>query len=232
MRTPQNMSTSDDRRPPRARQVEARESHGHGAIVNVRNRQQYLLPGTDSDDVLLVLDGCFALALGLTGDRRQITLLLYPGDALPCRGIPGGNAWALTALLPSRLQRIGRGSVEEGAIDRLVARAMLYAGVLGHLSVEERVATLLMDLVQHLGREVPGGWSFDMPLSRADIADHLAINPDTLSRLMSRLRMSGIVRMPTRRRVVVRDLARLRALTPLSDAIASLPPASLIPSAA
>jgi CRP/FNR family transcriptional regulator len=226
------MSTSDDRRPVLARSAEAREDHGSGAVINLRNRQQYLLNGADSDDVLLVLEGCFVLALGLPGDRRQVMLVLYPGDALPCRGIPAGNVWELTAMMPSRLQRLGRGSLDVRAIDRLVARAMLYAGVVGHLSVEERVATLLMDLVQHLGRKVPGGWSFDMPLTRADIADHLAINPDTLSRLMSRLRASEIVRMPTRRRVVVRDLERLRALTPLSDAIASLPHVPVMPSAA
>lgn len=226
------MSTSDDRSPARARQAEARDGQARGAITYLRNRQQVWLQRTDGDDVFFVLDGCLVLGLGLPGDRRQLVLVLYPGDALPCRGIPGGTAWTLTALLPSRLQRLGRGSVEVKSIDRLVARAMLYAGVLGHLSVEERVATLLTDLVQHLGREVPGGWSFDMPLTRADIADHLAINPDTLSRLMSRLKTGDIIRMPTRRRVVVRDLAALRALTPLAEAIATLPPAPFISSAA
>jgi CRP/FNR family transcriptional regulator, anaerobic regulatory protein len=214
------MSTSSTRRPAVAKH--ATSAHGSDDGINLRRRQRHTLCQVDSDDVIVVESGCVALDALLPRDRRQIMLVLYPGDVLPCRGTPHGLSIGLTALSPAHLLRVPRRPEQARAVDRLVARSMLYTWALGRLSIEERVATLFAELVDHLGKSVPGGWTFEMPLLRSDIADHLAVNPDTLSRLMSRLKASGILRMPTRRHVLVRDLAGLRALTPLADAIACL----------
>ena len=203
----------------------------------LRRRQRVpLLP--DGPEHLYVLEsGCLTLDAVLPGERRQVMLILYPGDIVSRVATPPAPQIGLTAMGPSNVQRYLVGDItgdETGvsikdAIGRVAARAQLHTVAIGRLTGEERVATLFLELGLNLGKTLPNGLSFEIPLTRNDMADYMALNPDTLSRLVSRLRASGIMAMPARSRATIKDLAALEAMTPLAGALrqmcASQPPA-------
>ena len=173
----------------------------------------------------VVDSGCLIMEAGLPGDRRQIVMLLYPGDTIAHDMIPPGPRIAISAAVPAVLNKVERStpgkqephgaSIPAGL---QFARAGLHCLTLGRLTGEERVATALLEMAFYLGREVAHGRAFELPLSRRDLADYLALNPDTLSRIFSRLKTSGLVTTINRRHMLVTDFAKLSALSPLSGA--------------
>ena len=58
-----------------------------------------------------------------------------------------------------------------------------------------------------------------MPFDRKDIAFYLGLNPDTLSRIMSRFKTAGLIVQPERSRAVVRDLSALAARSPAARSL-------------
>ena len=80
------------------------------------------------------------------------------------------------------------------------------------MSAAERLAFLLYDLRLRLLAIDPGlGANLRLPLSHADLADHLGLTPVYLSRILTILVRRGIV-TKTRGGVVIRDEAALEAL--------------------
>jgi CRP/FNR family transcriptional regulator len=60
-----------------------------------------------------------------------------------------------------------------------------------------------------------------LPFNRKDVAAYLGLNPDTLSRIMSRFR--GVLFNHTNRsRIVVRDFAALAARTPAAKSLLAM----------
>jgi CRP/FNR family transcriptional regulator len=181
----------------------------------------------------VVDSGCLTADTVLAGGRRQVLLILYPGDSISGSTAPMGVGVGLTAVVPSVLTRLSAEALEAAAFGavrraelydaqaRMMARSMLHAAAIGRLTSEERFAALMLEMAHHLGQPTPGGCTFELPLSRADMADYLALNPDTLSRLVSRLRARDILHMPSRRRVIVQDIEALSGLCPLAKALAS-----------
>lgn len=59
--------------------------------------------------------------------------------------------------------------------------------------VEQRVASVLLQLVDKIGQDRSGDVLIQMPLSRQDIADMTGSKVETVSRVMSDLRRSGLI---------------------------------------
>ena len=55
--------------------------------------------------------------------------------------------------------------------------------------------------------------TFDLPLTRADIADFLGLTIETVSRQFTKLRTEGVIRVENNRHVVVANISRLEART-------------------
>lgn len=197
--------------------------------VSMRRRQRLPLGEAALPFIYLVDSGCLTVDAVLSQNRRQILLILYPGDTVSGMTAPSVPGVGLTAVAPSTLRRLSVEAGPSGALrtatetvlPRMMARSMLHAAAIGRLTSEERFAALLLEMAHHLGQPTPGGCTFELPLSRADMADYLALNPDTLSRLVSRFRARGILHMPSRRRVIVRDMPALSGLCPLATALAN-----------
>ena len=80
--------------------------------------------------------------------------------------------------------------------------------MLGRKTAEEKVASFLLDMSVHLAPEaVQGGRAvtFDLPLTRAQIADVLGLTIETVSRQMTRLKRAGLIDLPAGRLVTIRD---------------------------
>ncbi|MEQ1611237.1 MAG: Crp/Fnr family transcriptional regulator [Hyphomicrobiaceae bacterium] len=197
--------------------------------IGLRRRQRLALQQGGPEHVFIVESGCLTLDTVLPGNRRQVALVLYAGDMIAKSAAPPVPQVGLTAMLPSMVARLriddtcGTDLTGLGAATaRLAARSSLHTIAIGRLTGEERIATLFLEMALYLGKPTPGGWSFEIPLSRSDMADYMALNPDTLSRLVSRLRASGLITMPTRSRATVKDLSALEELTPLAQSLRML----------
>lgn len=80
---------------------------------------------------------------------------------------------------------------------------------LGRRTAEEKVASLLYLIATHAEPQSATSTAFDLPLSRAEIADFLGLTIETVSRQMTRLRKSGVIRIENVRHIVVPDMDEL-----------------------
>jgi CRP/FNR family transcriptional regulator len=83
---------------------------------------------------------------------------------------------------------------------------------LGRKTAAEKVASFLLLIATHLDPEAEGdSRRFDLPLSRADIADFLGLTIETVSRQLSRLKSDGIISIVANRHIEVPRLSKLKA---------------------
>ena len=85
---------------------------------------------------------------------------------------------------------------------------------LGRKTAQEKVASFLYLIAMHAdpAAEPVDGVSFELPLSRADIADFLGLTIETVSRQLTRLRQLGVISITNNRTVEVPELEALRAM--------------------
>lgn len=109
---------------------------------------------------------------------------------------------ALASRLPALQQHLFRLlSKELGATSQLAA---------DHSS-EERISAFLLDLGHRYEARGFSGTHFRLSMSRSDIANYLRLAPETVSRVLSRLRNQGAIDIYGRA-VVLHDRAALRAI--------------------
>jgi CRP/FNR family transcriptional regulator len=81
---------------------------------------------------------------------------------------------------------------------------------LGRKTASEKVASFLFLIATNVNPESePDAASFELPLTRSDIADFLGLTIETVSRQMTKLRKEGVIVIRNNRMVEVPDLARL-----------------------
>ncbi|OAM76662.1 Crp/Fnr family transcriptional regulator [Devosia elaeis] len=84
---------------------------------------------------------------------------------------------------------------------------------LGRKTAAEKVASFLFMIASHIDpTDEFEAATFDLPLSRSDIADFLGLTIETVSRQISKLKADGVIEIVNYRHVTVPDLARLRVL--------------------
>lgn len=90
--------------------------------------------------------------------------------------------------------------------------------VLGRMTAREKVASFLSLIGDHIDPEHDGAAvSFDLPLSRAEIADYLGLTIETVSRQFTALRKDGLIEIGASRRVRVADRDALKAAAGSAD---------------
>jgi CRP/FNR family transcriptional regulator len=82
---------------------------------------------------------------------------------------------------------------------------------LGRKTAAEKVASFLYLLATHIDpTENSAVAAFDLPLSRADIADFLGLTIETVSRQLTKLKADNVIEIANYRHVNINDLAQLR----------------------
>jgi len=205
------------------------------AILRTRRGQTLALAFDGGATAFIVRAGVLTLQLTLPDSSRQIVALLFSGDVFRSNFIPphaeatlasagAGEVWRM------RLAALDTLAASDPAVARYLdqalasqlARQALHVATLGQFTCEQRVATLLVELALRTGVSSPGGVSFELPFNRKDIADYLGLNPDTLSRIMSRLKAAGVIAHSERNRAVVRDFPALAARSPAARSLLEL----------
>ncbi len=157
----------------------------------------------------------------LSDGRRQIDGFHLPGDIF---GLEAGAArrTGADALVDTTLAAFRRSDRDAltggaGALAQEVVAAMLRAleraqdqmMLLGRKTARERVASFLLGLAERAGTD----GTIVLPMSRTDIADHLGLTIESVSRTLTQLERDGVIALPAHRRaVLIRDKAALRRL--------------------
>jgi CRP/FNR family nitrogen fixation transcriptional regulator len=94
------------------------------------------------------------------------------------------------------------------AMMRSLVRAQNHLLLLGRKTALEKIATFLLDMAQRLS----DGDEVDLPMSRIDIADHLGLTIETVSRSLTQLEKQAVIRLPVARHIVLSDKAALQRL--------------------
>jgi CRP/FNR family transcriptional regulator len=202
-------------------------------ILRTRRGQALSLSYDGGPTAFIVRSGVLTLQVTLADDSRQIAAMLFPGDvfrssfAPPCvqaslvaSGI--GEVWRLRLAALEKLA--ANDPSVQGYLDQAMAgqmaRQAIHAATLGRLDCEQKVATMLLELALRTGTNAASGAVvIELPFNRKDIADYLGLNPDTLSRIMSRLKADGLIGPIERNRAVLRDLPALAARSPAARSL-------------
>ena len=85
---------------------------------------------------------------------------------------------------------------------------------LGRKTAGEKVASFLLLIALHADpeRDANAPVTFELPLSRSDIADFLGLTIETVSRQITKLKAEGVIRLEGLRGVEVPDVERLREM--------------------
>ena len=191
-----------------------------GHVVTAEIDEVIALEGDPAERVFVVLSGVVRLCKIMADGRRTIIRFLYPGDLL---GPPNDLHYRLTAeaVTDVRLRCCPRGSFEArlaGSLDlqrwlaasvsRDLNHALNHMVLLGRKTATERVASMLLALA----RRNPGSADVYAPMSRLDMADHLGLTFETVSRVISQMRRDKIVALLRPQHIHLLNLAALRQM--------------------
>lgn len=174
--------------------------------------ERFLPPGTTlfamgqpPHHVYTVRSGTLRLVTQTTDGRRQVLGFPTVGDFFGTSARPAYDyaAEALTAckVCCIRIDRFDALLDSVRALDRNVHRryderlcaARGHVVALGRKTAAERIAGFLYVWLRHSAH--CGAASVELPMPRGDIADHLGLTLETVSRELSRLRRSGLIRL-------------------------------------
>ena len=173
-----------------------------------------------------VLSGVVKLTKTLSDGRQQIVGLQFAPDFLgrPFKIESALNAEAATevALCSFPKSAIERMMKESPELEHRLLRQTLrelddardWMVTLGRKSAGEKVASFLLLIARNIDPATAtegGTTAFDLPLTRADIADFLGLTIETVSRQLTKLRAEGVIRIENNRHISVDNVSRLEA---------------------
>ncbi|KAF1698014.1 Crp/Fnr family transcriptional regulator [Pseudoxanthomonas jiangsuensis] len=203
------------------------EMHALDAVAGV----QLLGPGAvlarqgePRKHVFTVTRGALRLVRLSADGRRQVAGFALPGDFVGLSGAPV-HQHDVEALAETELCRFGTDAMarlgvqfpqlqakllERACTELDSAREQMMA--LARMNPTERMADFLLKLAAQQARAGNAGRSISLPMPRADIADHLGLTVETVSRCLTGLRSRGLIALPETYRVEILDFAGLEAL--------------------
>ena len=192
-----------------------------GMVVVSRANQEIFGTDDPANYCYKVLGGCVRIVKLIADGRRQILEFLLPGDffGFDSLGQHHASAEAITrtTLLRYPRRRIDALVETDPSLARMVRkmvstkleaahRSMLS---LGRKSADERIASFLLELAD---RQTEAASTIDLHMSRQDIADHLGLTLETVSRVLSRLKRRGLIDLPVSSHIRLLDREALEDL--------------------
>jgi CRP/FNR family nitrogen fixation transcriptional regulator len=167
-----------------------------------------------------VVSGTVRTVRLLADGRRQIDAFHLPGDVF---GLEGGETHRFTAeavddvvLVVHRRNRFSDLVKSDPALGeqlmsctlRSLDRAHDHLVLLGRKNALERIASFLLDLARRLADDK----RVELPMQRSDIADHLGLTIETVSRTLTQMVRAGLIRFETGRTVILANKPALQLL--------------------
>lgn len=163
--------------------------------------------GDRSGDLYQVEFGCVRVYRLLADGRRQISAFHMPGELFGFE-TDGTHHFFAEAVNATGVRSVRLSGMADEILPlalKSLVRAQEHLLVIGRQSATERVAAFLLDLAERQG-DLP---SIELPMSRADIGDYLGLTIETVSRVFSKLKENGVIRLASVRTV---ELVRAETL--------------------
>ena len=221
---------------PACNTVAPSKSHDAGAIRNFERDQQIFGEGDAAAYFYKVTSGTVRTYKLLVDGRRQIDAFHLPDDVF---GIEAGgeHRFAAEAIQDVKLRAFRRRDFGEMiasdpaainglmlAMAKALERAQEHMLLLGRKCAREKIATFLLGISDRIANTK----TIELPMSRTDIADHLGLTVETVSRMLTQLQREHVIAMPRGRRVIVlRDASALRQIEAGDSDRTTLPPLRL-----
>ena len=191
----------------------------------VSPRQQRIYgPGDPADTLYAVRSGAVKTSL-LTADGREIVTGFYlPGEVLGLENLGQthclGSAITLAptslcalpvtsvSLLSRQLPELQGHLFQMMSADRRADYQRLH--LLTHADADTRLAAFLVGMAARLARRRLPGDHLHLPMSRADLGNHLGLALETVSRALGRLTEKGLITV-SGKRIDILDDVRLQA---------------------
>ena len=200
-----------------------------GQRRKVARGETVIWAGDDSVICANLLDGIMKLTASTSDGREQTVGLLYPADFVG-RLFAEQAAFTVTALTDVELCVFPRGRFEAVLEDHVRMERLLLQRTFSALedargrmltlarrTAEERVAGFLIDMLDRVGSAgcsavADGPVTFDLPLTRGQIAELLGLTIETVSRQLTRFKAAGLIALPGVRSIIIRDRDALALL--------------------
>jgi CRP-like cAMP-binding protein len=191
---------------------------GLGSVVVHRANQEIFSAGSHPDFWYRVLGGSIRMVRLAADGRRQILEFQLPGDFFGFETMTERYACAeavgRTTLIryPRELfDRLARTDAAlarrfQGMISDKLNAAHRRVFLLGRKSADERVASFLLEMFERQIGSVP---ELTLPMPRQDIADHIGLTIETVSRMLGRLKTEGTIEILGPSHIRLRDYDRL-----------------------
>jgi CRP/FNR family transcriptional regulator, anaerobic regulatory protein len=177
--------------------------------LKLKRGEQLFRAGERFDRLFAVASGSFKTYLITRDGRERVTGFSFAGDLMGLDAIAiSCHVTHAVALENSVVCVLPLRNIEETAdrmplvrrqFQRMLSRELLRSQeltlLLGNLSAEERLAEFLLNLSQRFADRGFSGTRFRLSMSRSDIGRYLAMTPETVSRLFTRLEAVGVIRV-------------------------------------
>ncbi|MDB5734364.1 MAG: putative transcriptional regulator, Crp/Fnr family [Alphaproteobacteria bacterium] len=195
---------------------------GYGARLHYLRNEVIFNQDDPAEHVYRILGGTVRLCRYMPDGRRHIIDFLMPGDLMGFVESPDLPASAeavsdvtLIAFPRVCFDRLARDSADVRRqllchLSTSLLTAQQHMFVLGCQKSKERMASFLLRLADRM--DLGGGDRLDLAMSRQDIADHLGLTIETISRSITALRSEGAILVPNTHQIVLRDMVALRVL--------------------
>jgi CRP/FNR family nitrogen fixation transcriptional regulator len=192
-----------------------------GQHRQIAKGEELFAEGDAADYFYRVISGTVRICKILSDGRRQIEAFHLRGDLF---GLESGRTHrftaeavddvAILAFRRGQLTSLVHDNRDFG--DQIMAatlasldRAHDHMVLLGRKTAQEKVASFLLEMAQRLSQPD----RFDLPMQRADIADHLGLTIETVSRTLTQMVRDGLISLAAMgRTIVLGDKEALRAL--------------------
>jgi CRP/FNR family nitrogen fixation transcriptional regulator len=191
-----------------------------GVSAHYRRNEEIFGQGEPASYVYRVVSGAVRTVRFTSDGRRQIMAFHLPGDVFGLE-LEDAHVLSAEAVNDAEVSVVRRSLIERAAaqdvdaaqalmrlMSRQLATAREHTLVLGRKGADERVAAFLLEIGARLSpkREI------ELPMSRADIADYLALTIETVSRSFTQMERDNAIELPSSRHVVLRDRFALEQL--------------------
>jgi CRP/FNR family nitrogen fixation transcriptional regulator len=184
--------------------------------------EELFAEGDEAEFFYQVVSGAIRSYKLLSDGRRQIDAFHLRGDIF---GLEAGSEHRFSAeaigeatVIAYRRSRLGALIQDDAAFrDRIMTatlhsleRAQDHMLLLGRKTAQEKMATFLLDMAERLSKDDE---HFELPMLRSDIADHLGLTIETVSRTLTQFARSGLIRLlPAGRSIGLCNKMALRGL--------------------
>jgi CRP-like cAMP-binding protein len=193
-----------------------------GRMIHVSRDAEIYAEGSSPDHVYQVISGAVRTCKLMADGRRQVGEFALPGDLFGLDGI-GAHFYTAEAIADTQLVCYSRRMLDEFAgrdqstarrVQLLTLKSLTLAQkrivLLGRKTALERVASFLLEMQD---RSSDAGGCLTLRMSRYDIADHLGLTVETVSRSLGTLKERRAIALLDAHRIRIADRYALERLS-------------------